>query len=532
MTNEAQFLPRQPRPRLVGMTVLLALAIVLSAALAWQALASANRHRAIAEQALNDYADFAAFVLATGMYRDFGLEVLSWFGAMPPWNTREAFQTPVLATGCGSGAIYFEYEPGSGELRHGGATPSAESLAHLRDTLVHSATLLDEAGWRFRLIRLDLDDAGSGVFIASTSLPGGFGVRGVSSCLWGDSTFIELMRRGPALPTTLTGNVPPDSLYAVSVGDPHGIALYVSPAWYPPDFVGSSQLGPEFGDLVLNVTLNPDIAPELVIGGLPPSRLPSTLGLFALSAVLLIAAAMQLRRESKLIAARSDFVSSVSHELRTPLSQILIFTELLKLNRLRSDDERARSLDIIDKETRRLIRMVENVLQFSRTTTASEPIDNHLLVLPVVRETVDAFSPLAEARDVRIVVDVPPELRVRANRNGLRQVLLNLLDNAVKYGPVGQTIRVESRARGGEIELAVEDQGPGIPAPERERIWDGFQRLEREVNSSVSGSGIGLSVVRSLVAGMKGHVRATDSSTGGARFLVTFPRGSEDDRSS
>ena len=106
-------------------------------------------------------------------------------------------------------------------------------------------------------------------------------------------------------------------------------------------------------------------------------------------------------------------------------------------------------------------------------------------------------------------------------------MLLNLLDNAVKYGPAGQTVRVEATSYDGEVELAVEDQGPGIPLDARNLIWDGFKRLERDNLSNEAGSGIGLSVVKSLVERMSGRVTVTDSSTGGARFIVFLPAAKE-----
>jgi len=241
-----------------------------------------------------------------------------------------------------------------------------------------------------------------------------------------------------------------------------------------------------------------------------------------LSALLLLAAAAQLRREFRLIGARSGFVSSVSHELRTPLSQILIFTELLKLGRLRSDKERTRALDIIDKEVRRLIRLVENVLSFSRASEPPKLVLENVDVRTLAQETVEAFRPLAEARQATVTVDVAGGTAVRAERNAMRQVLINLLDNAVKYGPAGQTVLVEAVAQNGSVELAVEDQGPGIPPDKRDLIWQGFTRLE---DGGPSGSGIGLAVVQSLVERMGGTAEVSDSATGGSRFSVVLPAG-------
>jgi signal transduction histidine kinase len=102
-------------------------------------------------------------------------------------------------------------------------------------------------------------------------------------------------------------------------------------------------------------------------------------------------------------------------------------------------------------------------------------------------------------------------------------VLLNLLDNAVKYGPPGQHIRVTLAPDSGHAVLAVEDEGPGIPTEERERVWTPFYRLSRDIDSAVAGSGIGLSVVRELVERHGGRVRVESAPRQGARFVVTLP---------
>jgi signal transduction histidine kinase len=120
---------------------------------------------------------------------------------------------------------------------------------------------------------------------------------------------------------------------------------------------------------------------------------------------------------------------------------------------------------------------------------------------------------------------VPSSLSVRGNRSALRQVLLNLLDNAVKFGPVSQTVTVTAEPRDGHTWIVVDDQGPGVPAGDRERVWEGYYRLPREVRNAVAGSGIGLAVVRSLVTEMGGRAWIAESGTGGARFVVELPSG-------
>jgi signal transduction histidine kinase len=102
-------------------------------------------------------------------------------------------------------------------------------------------------------------------------------------------------------------------------------------------------------------------------------------------------------------------------------------------------------------------------------------------------------------------------------------MLLNLLDNAVKYGPVGQTVRVGAARDNGGARLWVDDGGPGIPRPDRERVWDRFWRLERDRDSAVAGSGIGLAVVRELAGLHHGRAWIEDAEAGGARVVIALP---------
>jgi signal transduction histidine kinase len=112
---------------------------------------------------------------------------------------------------------------------------------------------------------------------------------------------------------------------------------------------------------------------------------------------------------------------------------------------------------------------------------------------------------------------------MRVDRNALRQILLNLLDNAAKYGPAGQTITVGSQIVGDRARIWVEDEGPGIPRDDRVRVWEPYIRLNRDAESSTGGSGIGLSVVRELVLLHGGRTRVESSPGGGARVVVELP---------
>ncbi|HEY4131155.1 MAG TPA: HAMP domain-containing sensor histidine kinase, partial [Gemmatimonadaceae bacterium] len=245
---------------------------------------------------------------------------------------------------------------------------------------------------------------------------------------------------------------------------------------------------------------------------------------FVIAGGLLTVALVQLRRQQELARLRTEFVSGVSHELRTPLAQIRWFAELLQMGKLRTEDERARSAGIIDQEARRLTYLVENVLNFSR----SEKGTNRVSLAPAdldheIMEALEVFAPLARARKMVVASSLDASAIVALDRDALRQILLNLLDNAVKYGPAAQTITVMSEINADRARISVEDQGPGIPHEERQRVWEPYVRLSRDAESSTGGSGIGLSVVRELVELHGGRTRVEGAPGGGARIVVELP---------
>ena len=513
-----------PRRRLFALGVLLLVSLGLAAALAVQAIGTVRRHRETAERTLHDYAEFGAFILASQSYRQLGGALA---GTLASWNATGQ-PVPVPASlACAGGPAYLEQNPVAAPLRLTGAALPPAIAASLRDTLADANRLLAEAGWRFRFIRAPAGGP-DGFVVTTHKLPSGaYALRGFSVCLSRDSSpFRRVMQAERALPPSVTGGLPADSLYSITVTAGRGGVLFRSPTEYRSPYTGTATLGTEFGDLAVHLQLRPDLASRLVIGGVPSSPTPLALGLLGLSTLLVATALVQMRREYELIAIRSDFVSNVSHELRTPLSQILIFTELLALRRLRSPAERRRALRVIEQETRRLIRLVENVLQFSRAGVAHRRLDRETISLELaVAETLDAFRPLAEAREVTLGAEVEPNASVRADRSALRQVLLNLLDNAVKYGPRGQRVQVRAAAEEGAMRIAVDDEGPGIPAEDRERVWQGYYRLHRERGSAVAGSGIGLAVVRTLVDEMGGRAWIEEAEHGGARVVVELAAG-------
>jgi signal transduction histidine kinase len=325
---------------------------------------------------------------------------------------------------------------------------------------------------------------------------------------------------------------------AISVAAPNGAFLYRSQQQHQSSLTAQDSLGPRFGNLVARATLHPAFAEAIVIKGPPRGQLPLLAGIFAVTMGLMTAALFQLRRESELARLRSDFVSSVSHELRTPLAQIRLFAETLLLGRVRSENEARRSLEIIDQEVRRLTHLVENVLHFSRAERRTIHLSLETVELGIlVQEIAESFAPLASAHQMVMSLEVESGVMALVDPGAVRQMVINLLDNAVKYGSSGQTIKVglrwieepraaaEQRAEPheGRARVFVDDRGPGIHLRDRKRIWERFTRLGRDGSAVVAGTGIGLAIVRELAELHGGGAWVEDAPGGGARFVVELP---------
>ena len=138
-------------------------------------------------------------------------------------------------------------------------------------------------------------------------------------------------------------------------------------------------------------------------------------------------------------------------------------------------------------------------------------------------DTVERFAPLAASRAAMIEASVAPGVMVTANEEALRRIFLNVLDNAVKYGPAGQTIRVALTLDRGSAYVTVDDAGPGVATADRHRMFEPFVRLHSTGSAATGGSGIGLAIVRSLVIALNGTVCMEDAPGEGARVRLAFP---------
>jgi two-component system phosphate regulon sensor histidine kinase PhoR len=233
-----------------------------------------------------------------------------------------------------------------------------------------------------------------------------------------------------------------------------------------------------------------------------------------------------LTRLKQLENARQEFVANVSHELRTPLSLIKGYVETL-LDGARDNPETAtRFLQTIDRNTQRLTLLIEDLLTISELESGRVRLNLQSIVLaPVVAEALEDFKGQAAARCMTLV-NQAPDLAVRADPDRLKQVLGNLVDNAIKYGRANGTVTVGGRASdGGQVEVFIQDDGPGIPPGALERIFERFYRADKARSREQGGTGLGLAIVKHLVQSHGGRVWATSELGHGAIFHFTLHTG-------
>jgi signal transduction histidine kinase len=562
---------RPARSATVWMQLLLVGALACVVLILAEAYRAARSSRGVAEHALRDYADFAAWSyrqqLTTRM-RDAVDELL---GAV---NHGDGLHMPVQIPGAHALGHFIYTDPecnchrtqrGPLPVRFLGFTLGTDTLEvgvnlapkGLRGWLVDPPMMMDgmthvvpaverspDATWMNGLLtglaRQPRSDWGYSVavvhddsgprFFASRSMPTVRGDTIVYAVEYPpraiDSLLDAVLASGDLLPPTLVAGRRNRDILDVTVSDANDAPLFTTRPDIRWELDAKTQVPASYGGLQIRAQLRPELADALLIGGIPQSRVPLLLLLLALAAGLSVLAAAQIRREVRFAAERANFVANVSHELRTPLAQVRLVLDTLRLGRGGSEQIRNEALGVADREVLRLQHLVEGVLRFARGPRRDDlprvPTD----VSREARAVAAEFQPLAAPRGVRVVVTGDDNLTIPLQTGALRQVLLNLLDNAVKYGRDGGTVTIDARrTTTGGVMLAVSDKGPGVPRADRERIWRSFERGADARQRGAGGSGIGLTIVREIAEEHGGSARVGDAPGGGARFVVELPGG-------
>ena len=231
-----------------------------------------------------------------------------------------------------------------------------------------------------------------------------------------------------------------------------------------------------------------------------------------------------VRRELEVARLQSEFVSTVSHEFRSPLAGIRQLGEMLMRGRVKSDERAQHYYRLIVRESDRLGRLVENVLNFSRMEDGRkeyrfEPLEP----TPWLHELVEDFQTAVAERGISVVARIPESLPVLSgDREALTSAVQNLLDNAVKYGPDSKTVWLDAEARNGSVSIRVRDRGLGISDDDRTRLFEKFYRGSGEITRRVKGVGLGLSLVKQIVTAHGGSIEVDSRLGEGSTFSLSL----------
>jgi two-component system, OmpR family, phosphate regulon sensor histidine kinase PhoR len=222
---------------------------------------------------------------------------------------------------------------------------------------------------------------------------------------------------------------------------------------------------------------------------------------------------------------RTDFVANVSHELRTPVTAISTATETLLGGALDHPEEAAEFMDVIDRHAKRLRQLVDDLLDLAKLEAKSfRLVLADLEVSPIISHVAALMADPARRRNVTILIEPPgprrEPLRARIDRRALEQVLLNLLDNAIKYAGEGAQVTVRARPLPDLVELSVTDDGAGISPAHLGRVFERFYRVDTGRSRELGGTGLGLSIVKHLVELMGGKIEVASELGKGARFTI------------
>jgi signal transduction histidine kinase/HAMP domain-containing protein len=313
--------------------------------------------------------------------------------------------------------------------------------------------------------------------------------------------------------------------------DPRGIVSDANPA--ARRLLPGATIGSRIRDVLVNDAVTPRKVKRL-LAGLERDELRAGEGSSVLAitgspmgtpeggSVLSIRDVSERARLEKM---KDEFVLTASHELRSPLTSVQGFAELLMLEKDQLSPKHTETVEIILDNTRHLVRLLNDLLDLARSDAGRltiNPVRSE--IGPIVAGAARLIMGLTNSRRQKLEVEIESDLpQVSIEPDRIKQVLVNLLTNATEYCPEGATIRATASAVGSEIEVAVSDDGPGIPADQLDHIFDRFTRGEAGLTQRVGGTGLGLAIAKSLVELHGGAIGVSSKEGEGAIFRVVIP---------
>ena len=226
----------------------------------------------------------------------------------------------------------------------------------------------------------------------------------------------------------------------------------------------------------------------------------------------------------KLEQIRTEFVSNVTHELKTPLTSIRGFVETLKNGALNDPDVSVKFLDIIDIEAERLYILINDILQLSEIEAMRK--DDHIAqnnLAQIINEVVLLLESSASKKNIKLDVITEPNIEIWANKNRIKQMLINLIDNAIKYNIENGSVFIKSSKSNGKTIISIKDTGIGIPEKHQARIFERFYRVDKGRSRNMGGTGLGLSIVKHIVNLYSGDIRIISEPGKGTEFIIQLP---------
>lgn len=254
----------------------------------------------------------------------------------------------------------------------------------------------------------------------------------------------------------------------------------------------------------------------------------SLLALALLMVVMIIGIALVLRnvqQEMKLAQKKADFVSNVSHEIRTPLALINMFAETLLMDRVKTEEKKKEYYGIITKEVSRLTNMINRILSFSKIEASKRAYEQRELDLnTVVGDVFNTYSYHLENNGFQCELrSFDKELIINADQEAVIEVLVNLIDNAMKYSPDNKKVIIETGLKGQNAYVAVTDHGTGIPKNQIDKLFEKFYRVPNGDVHDTKGSGLGLTIVKHIMDAHNGKVEVQSDLDKGSTFKLFFP---------